>query len=265
MTAELVDIGVNLIDRRFHTDREATIALAVDVGVTMMVVTGTSVDGSRRAADLAAEHPAVLRCTAGVHPHDATSCDDRTLASLRALAARPEVVAIGECGLDFNRDFSPRPVQEEWFSQQVALACELGMPLFVHERDASERLLAILDGFDRLPPLVVHCFTGQGPAMREYLERDFHIGVTGWICDERRGVHLRELVREIPPNRLMIETDAPYLTPRDFRPKPKGGRNEPALLPHIAATIAECRGVTFEVLAAQTTATARRFFGWERS
>jgi len=258
--SSLVDIGVNLTNKRFAKDLDATIERAVTAGVTTMVLTGTSVEESQRAAALAEQHPGALYSTAGVHPHDAKSCDDGTLGALRELLAQPQVVAVGECGLDFNRDFSPRPVQEKWFAEQVALAVELNAPLFVHERDAHERLLGILGEFPTLPPLVVHCFTGEGEVMRKYVERDFHIGITGWICDERRGTHLRDLVREIPVGRLMVETDAPYLTPRDYRPKPKGGRNEPSLLPHIAATVAECRGEMPEQLARHTTETARRFF-----
>lgn len=256
-----VDIGVNLGDKRFAGDLDETVARAVAAGVDWMVVTGTSVAGSERAADIAAERSTHLRSTAGVHPHGAKSCDTQTLGALRALASRPEVAAIGECGLDFNRDFSPRPVQETWFRAQLELATELDMPLFVHERDAFQRFIEIVDDYSALPPLVVHCFTGSPEALDAYVARGFYIGITGWICDERRGLHLRELVSRVPSDRLMVETDAPYLTPRDYRPKPKGGRNEPALLPHIGATVASCLGLSPHVLAQSTTANARRFFG----
>jgi TatD DNase family protein len=135
------------------------------------------------------------------------------------------------------------------------------MPVFLHERDAHRRLMDILRPWrDRLPRAVVHCFTGTGDELRGYLDLDLHIGITGWICDERRGRHLRELVSLVPEDRLMVETDGPYLLPRDLRPRPPGRRNEPAFLPHILESVAACRGVSPAALAASTTATATAFF-----
>jgi TatD DNase family protein len=257
----LVDIGVNLTNKAFRNDLDEVLERAQSAGVTRMVVTGTSVTASRDAAALAATRPGLLYSTAGVHPHDAKSCDDSTIDTLRALAAAPHVVAIGECGLDYNRDFSPRPVQRLWFEAQVELACELGMPLFIHERDAAEDTRAILSRHrDRISRAVIHCYTGDGETLAGYLDLDLHIGITGWICDERRGTHLRDLVGTIPLNRLMLETDAPYLVPRSLRPKPRKGRNEPAFLPHIAETVAQCRGVSAAELMEATTATAVAFF-----
>ena len=172
------------------------------------------------------------------------------------------MVALGECGLDFNRNYSPHPDQERWFVAQLELACELGKPLFVHSRDAHPRLAEILRRYrNRLSRVVVHCFTGQADELRAYLELDCHIGITGWICDERRGRHLLALVREIPAGRLLLETDAPYLTPRDLRPQPHARRNEPAFLPHIAATVARALGKPLDQLARETSANARAFFG----
>jgi TatD DNase family protein len=261
MTGELMDIGVNLTHRSFASDRDAVLERARTAGVTRMVLTGTSVRGSEDAAELARAHPGVLLATAGVHPHDARHCDGGTLATLRRLAARPEVVAIGECGLDYNRDFSPRPVQDRWFAEQLGLACELGLPVFLHERDAHERFVEILSPYrPRLSRAVVHCFTGTEQELDAYLGMDLHIGITGWICDERRGEHLRTLVKRIPLDRLMLETDAPFLTPRDLSPPPRHGRNEPMYLPHIARTVARCLGRPFEEVAEATTRTALAFF-----
>lgn len=258
---DLIDIGVNLTNSAFRDDLDEVLARARAAGVGRMVVTGTSVAGSAAAADLAASRPGVLYATAGVHPHDAKSCDENTLAALRALAARPEVVAVGECGLDFDRNYSPQPVQRTWFEAQVALAAELGMPLFLHEREAGEELLAVLRRHrDRIPAAVVHCFTGTEALLDAYLALDLHIGITGWICDERRGTHLHGVIGKIPLDRLMIETDAPYLLPRTMRPKPKSRRNEPAFLPHVLDTVAQCLGRPVEEVAAATTATAARFF-----
>lgn len=258
----LIDIGVNLAHASFRRDRDDVIDRARAAGVATMVVTGTSVPTSRDALALARAHPATLRATAGVHPHDARHCDDAAIEALRDLAQDPAVVAIGECGLDFNRDFSPRPAQERCFEAQLALACDLGRPVFLHERDAHERFVAILRLYrDRLRGAVVHCFTGTAAERDAYLDLGCCLGVTGWICDERRGLGLREVVRGIPDDRLMVETDAPFLLPRDARPRPRDGRNEPALLPLVVRAIAASQGRTESEVAAASTATARRFFG----
>ncbi|MNM41097.1 Tat-linked quality control protein TatD [compost metagenome] len=230
-----------------------------------MMVTGTSLEGSEQALELCLsldESGQRLFSTAGVHPHDASSWSTESSRHVRALLEQPRVRAVGECGLDFNRDFSPRPQQEKALEEQLALAVELQMPVFLHERDASERLLAILKDYrDRLPAAVVHCFTGERAALFGYLDLDLHIGITGWICDERRGTHLHPLVSSIPQGRLMLESDAPYLLPRSLRPKPKNGRNEPAYLTEVLREVALHRGETAEQLAAHSTACARAFFG----
>ncbi len=258
---ELVDIGVNLCDKSFATDLPSVMKAAEAVGVSRMVVTGTSLAGSAKAADLAKKNPEVLWSTAGIHPHHASEFDDDTLEVLRALAARDEVVAIGECGLDYNRNFSTPSEQRRCFEAHVELACELQMPLFLHERDARDDQLAILRRHRaRFPRAVVHCFTGDEATLRAYIDLDLHIGITGWICDERRGLHLRELVSLIPPGRLMLETDAPYLMPRTIRPRPKSRRNVPAHLPHVLATVAESVALPESEVAAATTQTALEFF-----
>ncbi|MED5610702.1 TatD family hydrolase [Pseudomonas sp. JH-2] len=262
---QLIDIGVNLTHPTFANRLPAVIEQAIDAGVTQMVLTGTSLDESEAALRLCRERDESgqrLFCTAGVHPHDASHWNSASAAVLRGLLAEDRVRAVGECGLDFNRDFSPRPQQEKAFEEQLALAVELQRPVFIHERDAGERLLAILKGFrDPLPAAVVHCFTGERRTLYNYLDLDLHIGITGWICDERRGTHLQELVREIPRGRLMLESDAPYLLPRSLRPKPRHGQNEPAFLPEVLRVTALHRGETEDDLAAHTTACARRFFG----
>jgi TatD DNase family protein len=170
------------------------------------------------------------------------------------------VVAIGECGLDFNRNYSPHPDQEKWFVAQIELALELSKPLFLHSRDAHPRFAQILKN-SRIENAVAHCFTGEAEELRAYVELGLYVGITGWICDERRGRHLVELVREIPRDRLLLETDAPYLTPRDLHPQPKARRNEPAFLPHIARAVARALGRPVEEVAAETTRNARALFG----
>lgn len=258
---KFIDIGANLTHASFRDDLPAVLDRARNHGVETVVVTGTSVEASHAALALARAHPGMLQCTAGVHPHDAQHCDSSTIPALRALAAQPEVVALGECGLDFNRNYSPHPDQEKWFVAQLELACELGKPLFIHSRDAHPRLASILRRYrDRLPPAVVHCFTGAAEELRAYLELGLYVGITGWICDERRGRHLHALVKEIPAERLLLETDAPYLTPRDLKPAPHARRNEPAFLPHIAATVAHAVGKPLDQLARETTGNARDLF-----
>jgi TatD DNase family protein len=255
----IIDIGVNLTHRQFASDRDAVVERAIAAGVTTMILTGTSEANSRESQKVAAARPGVLFSTAGVHPHGASACDAGTIDRLRAIAALPGVVAIGECGLDFNRDFSPRPVQEKWFAAQLALAVDLGLPVFLHERDAHERFLAILrEHMPKLVAAVVHCFTGGPTELDAYLDLGACIGITGWICDERRGLDLRKLTAKIPLERLMIETDAPFLAPRDVRPKIT--RCEPMHLVHVLSAIARERGETIESVAAATTATARRVF-----
>lgn len=257
----MIDIGANLTHDSFDADREAVIARARAAGVVQMVVTGASRAHCPKALALARAHPGVLFATAGVHPHHAGEFTGECEAELRALHAQPEVVAVGECGLDYFRDFSPRPAQRRAFERQLQLAAECGKPVFLHQRDAHADFLAIMKGFDgRLGPALVHCFTGSREELFDYLDRDWHIGITGWLCDERRGAHLRELVAHIPAERLMVETDAPYLLPRTLTPKPSHRRNEPAFLPHIVAELARDRGEDLAATAAATAAAARAFF-----
>jgi TatD DNase family protein len=262
---ETVDIGVNLAHRSFHADRKQVIERALAAGVRTMIITGTSVAGSCEGLRIAREHHGKLFATAGVHPHDSRNCTETTISELRQLAANNQVVAIGECGLDFNRDFSPRPQQEKWFEAQVALAEEMQMPLFLHERDARQRFCEILAAARKRVPAVLHCFTGTREELKTYLDLGLHIGITGWICDDRRGTHLRELVKEIPTDRLMIETDAPFIVPRTMPTKPKNGRNEPAFLPYVLQTVAESLGKLPAEVAAITTNVARAFFRLARN
>jgi len=258
---QLIDIGVNLTHDSFDCDRDAVIARAQAAGVVQMVVTGASREHSPKALALARAHPGVLFATAGVHPHHAIEYTDECDLEMRALHAEPEVVAVGECGLDYFRDFAPRPAQHKAFERQLQLASENGKPLFLHQRDAHADFMAMMGNFDgRLGPVVVHCFTGNRAELFDYLDQGWSVGITGWLCDERRGTHLRELVRHIPSARLMIETDAPYLLPRTLRPRPAERRNEPAFLAHIAAELARERGEDAAVTAAATCTAARAFF-----
>ncbi|MBB3189892.1 TatD family hydrolase [Halomonas cerina] len=258
--APLVDIGANLTHASFARDLEATLRRAWAANVTTLILTGTDREHAEQAVALARRHPG-LHATAGVHPHDASRWDTAQEAAMRALHRQPEVVAVGECGLDFNRNFSTPTEQERAFEAQLGLAAESGKPLFLHERDAGRRLREMLHAWrDDIADAVVHCFTADRETLYGYLDLDLHIGLTGWLCDERRGHHLRALVGEIPLDRLMVETDCPYLLPRNLPAKLKGRRHEPALLPWIVREIAHWRGMPETELAQATTATARAFF-----
>ncbi|MGB7739129.1 MAG: TatD family hydrolase [Steroidobacteraceae bacterium] len=257
----LVDIGLNLAHDSFDHDRADVVAAALASGVRHMVITGSSLESTRRAIDLVRTSPAVFRATAGVHPHHASELRQDDLPRLRELLAAPEVGAAGECGLDHFRNFSSHADQERAFRWQLELAVDSGKPVFLHQRDGHDAFVGILkDYLPRLAGGVAHCFTGDRRELRDYLELGLSIGITGWICDERRGGHLRDLVREIPLDRLLVETDAPYLLPRDLQPKPAHRRNEPKFLPHVVKVIAACRGEDFPTVAAATTRNALKFF-----
>ncbi|MBF8223680.1 TatD family hydrolase [Halomonas sp. 328] len=258
--APLVDIGANLTHESFARDREAVIQRARAANVTTLILTGTDREHAEQAVALAREIPGCY-ATAGVHPHDASRWNGELAAAMAALHALPEVVAVGECGLDFNRNFSTPAEQEHAFEAQLQQAAERRLPLFIHERDAGRRMTEMLRHWrDDITQAVVHCFTGERATLHGYLDLDLHIGLTGWICDERRGHHLRDLVRDIPASRLMLETDCPYLLPRNLPAKLKGRRHEPALLPFILDEIAHWRGESPLALAEATSATARAFF-----
>jgi TatD DNase family protein len=254
---QLIDVGANLTHSAFQSDLPQVVERARGVGVAKIVVTGTAVDESMAAIRVAEQFD--LYATVGVHPHHARDCGPQTIPALRELAQHPRVVALGECGLDFNRNYSPHPDQERWFVAQLELGLSLDKPLFLHSRDAHPRFYEILKHHG-VKNALAHCFTGEKDELHAYLELDLHIGITGWICDERRGRHLLDLVRDIPRNRLLLETDSPYLTPRDMKPQPKARRNEPAFLPHIARTVARALGHPVEEVAAETTRNAQALF-----
>jgi len=261
----LIDIGVNLTNKRFDKDREDLIHRAKNQGVEQLLITGTSVYESQQALALCQHYqqqfPNTLFTTAGVHPHDADGVSDDYLAQLMQLAKQPQVKAIGECGLDFNRNFSAPEQQLIVFKEQINLAAELNMPLFLHQRDAFSPWFAELKPFiNRIPAMVAHCFTGNEKELEQCIAANMYIGITGWLCDERRGKELQEIVKLIPLNRLLIETDAPYLTPRTIRPRPKSSRNEPSYLPYIVQQIADITSIDPDEIACQTSINARKVF-----
>lgn len=258
----MIDIGANLTHASFAADLDAVIARAIQAGVLRQIVTGTDLESSRAAARLAAARPGVLWSTAGLHPHHAAELTAQLRSELKELLKLPQIVAAGECGLDYFRDLAPRPAQRAAFSAQLELAAAARKPVFLHQRDAHEDFTAILaEHRAGLVGGVAHCFTGGPRELEAYLALALSIGITGWVCDERRGGSLREAVPHIPRDAIMIETDAPYLLPRDLAPPPRSRRNEPMYLPHIARTVAALRGEPLEEVARATTRNAAHLFG----
>ena len=258
----MIDIGVNLTNSRFDKDRELVIDRAQQALVEAMLVTGTNVQESQKACQLAQTYPDYLYCTAGVHPHDADNAEADYLLQIEKLALQAQVKAIGECGLDFNRNFSTPENQISVFKQQLTLAEKLEMPVFLHQRDAFETWFECLKPYlDKLPAIISHCFTGTEKELAQCIEAGLYIGITGWVCDDKRGQELQNIVANIPLDKLLIETDAPYLTPKSIRPKPKSSRNEPAYLPFVAQKIAECYQVDVDTIVSHSSMNAKRAFG----
>jgi TatD DNase family protein len=265
MTLSLIDIGVNLTNKRFDKDRTDVINRAKEQGLTRILITGTNVEESQKALQLCQHYqnifPNTLYATAGIHPHDADGVSEGYLDQLKQLAGQPEIKAIGECGLDFNRNFSEPANQLQVFKEQIRLAEQLTMPLFLHQRDAFEAWFSELKPFiNKVPAMVSHCFTGNKQELKQCLDAGMYIGITGWLCDERRGQELRDIVNIIPLNRLLIETDAPYLTPRTIKPKPKSSRNEPSYLPYVVEQLAKLTAIDPKEIACQTSANAKKVF-----
>jgi TatD DNase family protein len=257
----MIDIGANLTHDSFDADRKTVIEQAQEAGVDTFIITGSDVSCSHKARDLAHQFADCCYATAGIHPHHASEFDGEAEAAIEALLADEKVVAVGETGLDYFRDFSPREAQVFSFERHIQLAAETGMPMFLHQRDAHVDFQPIIKTHrDHLGHVVVHCFTDNERALFDYLDLDCYIGITGWICDERRGQHLLELVKNIPLDRLLIETDSPYLLPRNLKPKPKSRRNEPKYLPHIAHFIAERLNIGYDELVQATVRNSHHFF-----
>ena len=258
----MIDIGANLTNPAFADDREEVLDRAHAADVAAIVVTGTSVQGSRAAIALA-EPTTALFATAGVHPHDASDVQPGWADELACLARCPDVVAIGETGLDYYRDYSPRQEQRSVFRRQVELAVEAGKPLFVHDRDSGGDTRSILAEYRAdLCDCVIHCFTGTAEDLEGYLEDGWHIGITGWVCDERRGAGPRP-PRAANPRRQADDRDRRALSAaaqRPLTPRPRSRRNEPAFLPWVARRVAECRGTQPQAIERLTHANAARFF-----
>ncbi|XP_018328905.1 uncharacterized protein LOC108739491 [Agrilus planipennis] len=280
----VIDIGANLTNKKYSRDLDSVIQRAKDAGVQKIMVTGTSVKASKEALRLTRIYPGTLYSTAGIHPHDAKSYTDESWNELVSIAQNPECVAVGECGLDYNRNFSEPQEQRRVFRKQIELACNIQKPLFVHERDAHEDLLEILGEYSsRLPPVVIHCFTGTSEHALNYLDKGFYIGLTGYLCKDKSDKGVRKLLVEntIPLDRLLVETDAPFMYPNTRASKlpvhVKDGlsersmtflhryctfqRNEPCSLPAIVEMIAAFMNKKPEEIALSTSFNALKLFG----
>lgn len=251
------DIGVNLTNNRFLDDLQQVIDEARGAGVEQIIITGTSEQESAKAKVLAEQLPSGLYYTAGVHPHDADYVSEDWISHLQTLLNSPKAVAVGECGLDFNRNFSSKEGQIKAFEAQLALAKQTQKPVFLHERDAFTEQLAMLKNVG-ISEGVAHCFTGTTAQMWSYIELGLYIGVTGWVCDPKRGTDLQSAVAELPMNRLLLETDAPFLLPKTL---PKSiRRNEPKYIQYVAETVAEIKGISVEEVAAVSYQNANDLF-----
>lgn len=253
----MFDSHLHLTSVRFADDVDEVIRRARARGVSRMATIATDPRDARQVQALARRYPDVLFGTAGLHPHDASAWSEQTEAEISALLREPEIVAVGEAGLDFHYDNSPRSVQREVFEAQLDLAVAHALPIVVHSRDADETMLEIL--LDRGPEVrgVLHCFTGGDGLLEAGLDAGWYVSFGGITTFS--SFDAGDLVRRVPHERLMIETDSPYLAPVPER----GTRNEPAFLPHVCSRVAELRGVSPEELAAQTTAAALSFYGIE--
>lgn len=259
----MIDIGANLTDKSFRGDIGDVIGRAAEAGVEYIVVTGTSESTSHDASSIAKQFPNRLAFTAGVHPHHADDVTEDWLDSIVELTNRG-AVAIGETGLDYFRNFSTQANQRKVFQAQLELAASLKLPVFVHDRDSNGEVLELLQQFSATH-VVVHCFTGDGDLLDAYLDIGCSIGITGWICDPLRGVELTEIVNRIPDDRLMLETDSPFLIPKNISPKPNTRRNEPMNLTYVRQKVAEARNQSESHIDFITTKNAIRFFQLEGS
>jgi TatD DNase family protein len=258
---DLIDIGANLTHDSFDSDRTGVINDAATVGVSRMILTGASLAGSQDALTLARQWPGRMYATVGMHPHHAADYSDAVHETFQTMLGEAEVVAVGECGLDYFRNFSPAKAQQEAFRRQLELAEQSRLPVFLHQRDAHHDTLEILQPMlSRISRVVAHCFTGTEEELLTYIDLGLYIGITGWICDERRGLHLQDIVKHIPLDRLMLETDAPYLLPRSLRPKPGSRRNEPKYLPEVLRVVSAAMEQDEGTVARHTTQNAERFF-----
>lgn len=260
VSVKIIDIGVNFHSKQLHGKTGELVTRAKAAGVAAILATGTSLESSRNEHHLTSQFPGYLYSTAGVHPHSADAWSDATREALEQLWREPSVVAIGEAGLDFNRNFSTPANQMKAFEAQLDAATRIRKPLFLHCRDAFDTFYPMVkDAVQAGAHGVVHCFTGSLAEAEAFVELGLDIGVTGWVTDLNRGQDLRQAVASLPLERLHLETDAPYLGPKNAgKRKPY---NEPANLVWVARAIAELRGIDVQTVADTCTRSSKALFG----
>jgi len=255
------DIALNLASERFSGERDKVIADALTRNVNYFNIVCSSLNELDFVKNLNDRYRQNSCFTLGVHPHNANELNGNTLKSLNDSIKIHQPSAVGETGLDFFRNLSSYENQINAFEQQIIISIENNLPLFLHQREAHDDFIKVIDKYiSDIPRSVVHCFTGTQSQLDDYLERDLYVGLTGWICDERRNKDLRESIKNIPMDKLMIETDAPYLIPRNFEMKPKNNRNEPSNLNHIINEIAELMEIDIDILRKQTFVNTINYF-----
>ena len=251
----LFDSHTHINDEKFDSDQEEIILAAYNSGVNLMMLPGADLKSSMSAVEIAKRYEMVYAAV-GVHPHDAEAMDNLTLDMIKALSKNSKVKAIGEIGLDYHYDFSPREVQKKWFRAQLMLAKQLKLPVIIHDREAHQYVFDMLDEVDAYQTgVIMHCFSGSVELAQEYLKRGAYISIAGPVTF-KNARKSQEVAMIVPMDRLLIETDAPYLTPTPFR----GKRNEPKHVRLVAQKIAEIRGFDFDYVANKTYENAKRIF-----
>lgn len=257
---QFFDIGANLTHKSFQEDIENVLQESQQNGVKRLSVTGSCLEDSILALEISNRFPDMCVSTAGIHPHNAKEFSRELFTEIKDLLIEDKVKCVGETGLDFNRNYSSPEDQQRSFEAHIELAIDISKPLFLHERDAHEKFIEIINPYlNEMPKSIVHCFTGQKEALLKYIDMNFYIGITGWLCDERRGKHLEELIPLIPLEKLLIETDSPYLLPRDMG-LDNSSRNEPKYLKHIAKRVAEYRNESEELVYSAIYMNSLEFF-----
>ena len=257
----MIDIGANLTHKSFDHDIDAVIQRSLDVGIEKIIVTVSSIQDTKKAIELTDQYPNVLWATAGVHPHNAKTAEEQTEIMLKQLLAHQKIVAVGEIGLDYCRNFSEPKEQKKVFEIQLGVAAEKSLPVFLHQRDSHQDFVGILKDYkSSLTGGVAHCFTERVKELKDYLDLGLYIGITGWLCDPRRNHNLIDSIKYIPIDRLLIETDSPYLLPKALEKELKTRRNEPCFLPHIARAIAEYKKTDLAEVLLNTIQNSEKLF-----
>ena len=254
----MFDIGANLTSSHFSKDLDVVLNDSLTAGVEKICITSSNLDDVKNAKKISEKYKN-LYYSVGFHPHNAKDFKIEFLKDMSVYLNDPKAICLGEMGLDFNRNFSSKEEQILCFESQLSLANSINKPLFLHQRDAHEEFLGILDNYKFNQNLTVHCFTGNLFELEDYLKRDFYIGITGWVCDLKRGKELRECIKHIPEDKLLIETDSPYLSPRK-----KIRRNEPKFLIDVASEIALLRKETKESIINSSFENSLNFFNLHR-